>query len=43
MIKDIVGDGIDTKIENSLTVEVKVTDSVAKGYHSLITQAKLEK
>lgn len=40
MIEIIVGDEIDTKIESSLTVETKITDSIAKGFYSLITNEK---
>lgn len=40
MIKIIVGDEIDTKIESSLTTETKITDSIAKGYFSLISDEK---
>lgn len=40
MIKNIVGDEIDTKIESSLETEVTVSDSVAKGYYNLIINEK---
>ena len=36
MIKNIVGDEIDKKIESSLKTEAAVSDSVAKGYYNLI-------
>ena len=43
MIEIIVGDEIDTKIENSLTVETKINNSLAKGYLALIEEEKGDK
>lgn len=42
MIKDIVGDEIDVKIESSLSVEYEIDDSIANGYYSLILNEKGE-
>ncbi len=36
MIKIIVGDEIDKKIESSIKTEAEISDSVAKGYYNLI-------
>ncbi len=43
MIEIIVGNEIDTKIEKSLTVETKIDNALADGYHSLIVKEKGDK
>lgn len=40
IIKNIVGNGIDTTIEEAYTLDVSVSDTVAKGYLTLIEQQK---
>lgn len=40
MIENIVGDEIDVKIENSLTVETKINNSLSNGYYALIKTEK---